>query len=104
MRLPENCAIRSYPCRLRTFPGTSRIMFGALGLRVISTLLGLLFRSTPLKVSIFTTFLAGEEGTLNLPILHHSYLYGVQGCPRIQSAGGIDFRRGEQAVSSLRRN
>ena len=54
-------------------------MFGALGLRVISTLLGLLLRSTPLKVSIFTTFRAGEEGTLNLPILHHSYLYGAQG-------------------------
>ena len=58
-------AISSYPCRLRTFPGTSRIMFGASGLRFFSTTVGEEFKSTPRNSSMISTPLGGGEGTEN---------------------------------------
>ena len=47
--------------RLRTFPGTSRIMFSQSGERFSSALAGLFVRSAPKKVSIFTWDSVGAD-------------------------------------------
>src|SRR5574344_64952 len=58
--------VNLYPIHLRTLPGTSRIIFSASGLLLISTFAGELVKSTPKNVSTVSTDLVGEAGVENL--------------------------------------